>query len=57
MYHVTVLNAETGAHVDSFEMPFGQWIEIGYALDSCGYNDPGFKLEITFSEGPLNTKP
>ena len=34
--------------LDSFAAPFGQFVQIGYWLDSCGYNEPQYKVVIEF---------
>lgn len=48
MYRVLVHSVDTGVLVDAVTFPFGEWKEIGFWLDDCGYNDKGFKLTITF---------
>ena len=49
MYHVVVINKETGEAVDARQFEYGTWAEIGFYLDHYGYNDPRFELKIRFS--------
>jgi len=33
--------------IDRAEFPIGQWKEIGYWLDDCGYIETDTKVEVT----------
>lgn len=53
MYRVTVkyLSSQGGLHwepVDAKGFEFGDWKEIGFWLDDCGYNRKGYQATIVF---------
>lgn len=51
MYHVRVFHIRDGWNVlhSQQDFPFGDFAEIGYWLDYSGYNEPDYRVEITFS--------
>jgi hypothetical protein len=48
-YHV-IVKTIAGMVMDKETFPFGQFKEIGYWLDNCGYNDSRYKVTIIFQE-------
>ncbi len=52
MYHVKVYTIRAmakGKPLDTLSVPFGQFKEIGFWLDNCGYNEPDFWVIINFT--------
>jgi len=49
-YLVTVFDRQLARTVDSTSFPVGEWKEIGYWLDNCGYIDSRYTIGINVTE-------
>lgn len=49
-YIVQVFDRQTAKVIDKTTIPVGEWKEIGFWLDNCGYIDSRYSVSIHVTE-------